>query len=97
MRNESMAQPFEAELDRYVETIVLRVAAQCGGDSAALAAWMEGESAAWRGIVASWRSDVREAETPAGRRMIAEGAAHADLLEKLAAEVGEARPPKTRH
>ena len=47
MRSESTAQPFEAELDRYVESVVLSQAAALG-DAAALAAWMEQEAAGWR-------------------------------------------------
>jgi hypothetical protein len=44
MRNESTAQPFEAELDRYVESVVLSYARHFG-DSGALAAWMEQQAA----------------------------------------------------
>jgi hypothetical protein len=47
MRSESTAQPFEAELDRYVESVVLSQAAALG-DAAALAAWMDQEAVGWR-------------------------------------------------
>jgi hypothetical protein len=58
MRNESTAQPFEAELDRYVESVVLSQAAALG-DAAALAAWMEQEAAGWRKTIAISRCWMR--------------------------------------
>ena len=61
MRNESAAQPFEAELDRYVESIVLPQA-QALGDAAALAAWMEEQAAGWRKSVAITRCWMRKAD-----------------------------------
>ena len=104
MRNESAAQPFEAELDRYVESIVLSQA-RALRDGGALATWMEQEAAGWRETITAWRNDMRQA--PRGRceaegrraqsRMVASALARADLLEQLAVEVREARPPRTRH
>ena len=110
MRNESTAQPFEAELDRYVESVVLSQAAALG-DAEALAAWMEQKAAGWRKSVAIARCWMRK---PAGQvsreiaplgsydravqsRMLDLDIARADLLEQPAREVRDAGPPKTRH
>jgi hypothetical protein len=69
MTNESTAPPFEVELDRYVDTVVLPVANQCGGDSGALATWMEQEAAEWRKSAANTRkylaNKVAEPPSPA--------------------------------
>jgi hypothetical protein len=110
MRNESAAQPFEAELDRYVESVVLPQAAELG-DSGALAAWMEETAAYWRKGVAIARCWMRKPTGPAAReiaplgsyaravqdRMLELDLARADLLEKLASDIREAKAPKTRH
>lgn len=93
MRNERAARPFAVEMDRYVESIVLPQA-QALGDGGALAAWMEQAAAQWRKDVAGWR---RHQLTPVGLERADFADAIAELLEQLAAEVIEARPPKTRH
>jgi hypothetical protein len=104
MRNESTAQPFEAELDRYVESVVLPQAARLG-DSAAPATWMEQEAAGYRKFIAEIRLCWRP-NWPAGslgehlqgsEAGLALKIATANLLEQLAREVREARGPKTRH
>jgi hypothetical protein len=103
-------QPFEAELDRYVESVVLSQAAALG-DAAALAAWMEQEAAGWRKSVAIACCWMRKPADQAPReiaplgsydravqsRMLDLDLASANLLEQLAREVREARPPRTRH
>jgi hypothetical protein len=61
MRNESAAQPFEAELDRYVESVVLPRATELG-DGGALAAWMMETAAEWRKGVAIARCWMRKAD-----------------------------------
>ena len=108
--SESTAQPFEAELDRYVESVVLSQAAALG-DAAALAAWMEQEAAGWRKSVAIARCWMRKPADQAPReiaplgsydravqsRMLELDLARANLLEQLAGEVHEARAPKTQH
>ena len=113
MRSESTAQPFEAELDRYVESVVLSQAAALG-DAAALAAWMEQEAAGWRKSVAIARCWMRKRETRLTKRrarsrhwdlstgpcragMLELDLARANLLEQLAGKVHEARAPKTQH
>jgi hypothetical protein len=109
MRNESA----EAELDRYVESVVLPQAAELG-DSGALAAWMEEQAAELRKSVAisrCWMRNERlkaqltpvwteyfqrlEAEERAAQNhMLARDLAIANLLEQLARELREARPPR---
>lgn len=89
MRNEST----EAEMDRYVETIILPQARRLG-DSGALAAWMEQTGAAFRKDAARGRQHQL---TPVGLERVALMDAHADLLEQLAREVRETRAPHTRH
>jgi hypothetical protein len=105
MRTESTAQSFEAELDRYVETVVLPQAAALG-DGDALAAWMKQEAAGWRKSVAITRCWMRkpEASREVARlgsycravqdQMLEGDLARANLLEQLAREVREARPPR---
>jgi hypothetical protein len=83
MRKEST----EAELDRYVESVVLSQASALG-DSGALAAWMEEEAAGWREIITAWRNDIRQA--PRGRFEAEDRAAKSRM-------VASARSPKTRH
>jgi hypothetical protein len=107
MRNESA----EAELDRYVESVVLSQAAALG-EAAPLAAWMEQEAAGWRKSVAIGRCGMRKADAdPADQAsreiaplgsyhravqndMLELGLARANLLEQLARELREARPPR---
>jgi hypothetical protein len=93
MGTESTGQPFEAETDWYVENVILPKARELGND-AALTSWMEQEATVWRKIGASCCLDRRETETPEGRRLIERDLVLAELLEKLAADLREARPPK---
>jgi hypothetical protein len=99
MRTESTAQPFEAELDWYVENVVVPQA-RALGDRGALVSWMAREAAIWRNAKDD-PGGVRymEAHYPAEQRsrIHERDIALASLLEQLACEVIEARAPKTRH
>lgn len=89
-------QPFGAELDWYVENVVLPQA-HALGDGGALVAWMEQEAAIWRNAKDDPGNamDMEAHDQAEQSRILARDIALAELLEQLAREVREA--PETRH
>jgi hypothetical protein len=85
-----MGQAFEAELDWYVENVVLPQARRLG-DSATLAAWMEREAVIWRNAKddRGGAMDLAAHDKAEQSRILARDVALTDLLKGLASDLRE--------